>query len=256
MEWLPLSPVFLGLAGHATHFVVLPMLGAMLCLINACANGRRSLFFFSGLLFGIAFIMKQQGVFFGIFGGVWVLWNGWNRKPREARRLLSEVSVYSVGAIIPFGLVCLILWHAGVFHNFWFWTVEYARHYVGVVTWTEGLNNLKRGVHRIVVVHWPMAVLAAAGAVLLWWKRPVRGVEGLMTGFLAFSALAVCPDCTFASIIFCWRYRHFACSPVRASAWARAGWGQNPRCSGGSRRDLRRWRCSMRSPGSGTCFFR
>src|SRR5437870_1317641 len=29
--------------------------------------------FFSGLVFGLAFLMKQQGVFFGIFGGLYLL---------------------------------------------------------------------------------------------------------------------------------------------------------------------------------------
>jgi len=83
---LSLSPSVLGLAGHATHFVVLAALGGILVLLRACEadiTGPRSaargllsgypLFFLSGLLFGLAFLMKQHGLFFGLFGAVY-LW--------------------------------------------------------------------------------------------------------------------------------------------------------------------------------------
>ena len=37
------------------------------------------------------------------------------------------------GAVLPYLLICLWLWHAGVFEKFWFWTVTYARQYVGEI---------------------------------------------------------------------------------------------------------------------------
>jgi hypothetical protein len=79
------SPAVLGMAGHATHFVVLPALAGMLLLLKSQVSSPKSKvkkdfglwtldfgLFFSGLLFGLAFLMKQQGVFFGIFGLLYV----------------------------------------------------------------------------------------------------------------------------------------------------------------------------------------
>lgn len=80
---LSLSPSVLGLAAHATHFVVLAALGGTLVLLRACdaANGgQRPMvsgqlpFFLSGLLFGLAFLMKQHGLFFGLCGAIYLLW--------------------------------------------------------------------------------------------------------------------------------------------------------------------------------------
>ena len=74
---LSLSPSVLGLAGHATHFVVLAALGGTLALLHACPHTVQSpkdgldnpqtstlnyrLLAASGLLFGLAFLMKQHG---------------------------------------------------------------------------------------------------------------------------------------------------------------------------------------------------
>src|SRR5258706_7899840 len=87
---LSLSPSVLGLAGHATHFVVLPALAGTLALLRALdpspSPGIRpstlnpqpspdfGLLFTAGLLFGLAFLMKQHGVFFGVCGGLYLLW--------------------------------------------------------------------------------------------------------------------------------------------------------------------------------------
>lgn len=82
---LSLSPSVLGLAGHATHFVALFALGGILLLLYACpleptpasnlpAVSPRLLLFSSGLLLGLAFVMKQHGLFFALFGLGFLLW--------------------------------------------------------------------------------------------------------------------------------------------------------------------------------------
>jgi hypothetical protein len=94
---MSLSPSILGLAGHATHFVVLFALGGTLVLmwgleVRGQKPERESLIvaaLVSGLLFGLAFLMKQQGVFFGAFGLLYLLWlySDGRRSARAARGL-------------------------------------------------------------------------------------------------------------------------------------------------------------------------
>ena len=50
---LSLSPSVLGLAGHATHFVVLPVLGAAFLLLTQQNQLGRGRLFLSGLLMGL-----------------------------------------------------------------------------------------------------------------------------------------------------------------------------------------------------------
>jgi 4-amino-4-deoxy-L-arabinose transferase-like glycosyltransferase len=77
---LSASPSILGLAGHATHFVTLFALMGVLALLRALevrgpvVRGPVVPLFASGLMFGLAFVMKQHGIFFAVFGVVFLLW--------------------------------------------------------------------------------------------------------------------------------------------------------------------------------------
>src|SRR5438105_896959 len=77
---LSLSPAVLGFAAHATHFVMLPVLGGMLLLLNESNRPTFARLFASGLLFGTGLLMKQPGVFFVLFGALYLLSNDVRRK--------------------------------------------------------------------------------------------------------------------------------------------------------------------------------
>ena len=83
-----------------------PRWRACCCCCGAMESGRATAFFWSGVLFGVAFLMKQHGIFFAMFGAAWLLWKhpgGWMR---TARRL----AIFGAAAALPFALTCLILW--------------------------------------------------------------------------------------------------------------------------------------------------
>ena len=69
---LSLSPSVLGLAGHATHFVVLPVLGGAFLLLNQQNQLGRGRLFLSGLLMGLGLLMKQPALFFILFGAIYL----------------------------------------------------------------------------------------------------------------------------------------------------------------------------------------
>src|SRR5438874_4189263 len=70
---MSLSQAVLGLAAHATHFVVLFAVPAAWLLLKAVDTRKTSVLFASGLLFGLAFLMKQHGIVFVGFGGLLVI---------------------------------------------------------------------------------------------------------------------------------------------------------------------------------------
>ena len=70
---MSLSPGVLGLAGHATHLVTLAALGGLLLLLRARESRGGAGMFWSGLCFGLAFLCKQPGIYFGLFGFCLVL---------------------------------------------------------------------------------------------------------------------------------------------------------------------------------------
>jgi len=148
---LSLSPSVQGINAHATHFVVLAALGATLALLRAQERGHLAGFFWSGALFGLAFLMKQPGGAFVLFGFSIILWTAWRRPPPDWKTGGWRVAAYACGVAAPIVLTGLILWRAGVWDKFWFWTVTYARVHATALSLRDGMIRLAG---YIALVHW------------------------------------------------------------------------------------------------------
>jgi hypothetical protein len=92
---LSLSPSVLGLAGHATHFVMLPVLAGILVLLTLPKRGGLSQIFAGGLLFGLGLLTKQPALFFILFGALYVAFG----------KLCNFVSHYPTPARLAPGLL-------------------------------------------------------------------------------------------------------------------------------------------------------
>ncbi|MFZ3264588.1 MAG: glycosyltransferase family 39 protein [Terriglobales bacterium] len=178
-----------GLEGHATHFVVLPAVAGLLAMLTAIEHKKAWLFFLSGILLGMAFLMKQPGIFFAIFAGLYLLRSEWTR-PIRPKNLLTRFGLFALGVVIPYGLTCLILWRAGVFSRFWFWTFSYARHYGFTVG--RGLQELSQVFPLVAGPSALVWLMAAVGLTAFLSNAEARRHSGFCMGFLFFSFLAVC----------------------------------------------------------------
>jgi len=72
---MSVSPMVLGMAAHATQFVVLFAVSATWLLWEGMESDRPRTFFLSGLFYGLAFLMKQQGICFCFFATVYLIWH-------------------------------------------------------------------------------------------------------------------------------------------------------------------------------------
>jgi len=103
---LSVSPSVLGLAAHATNFVVLPVLGGILLLLKeqrVTASEPSQLkqlvrLFASGLLFGIGALMKQPALLFIPFAAIYIIWNDLKRR-LSLKRMLLRILIFGTGAV-------------------------------------------------------------------------------------------------------------------------------------------------------------
>jgi dolichyl-phosphate-mannose-protein mannosyltransferase len=205
---LSVSPGVLGFAGHATHFIVLPAVAGLLLLLKGIEEKSAGLLFGSGLLFGLAFLMKQPGVLFAAFAGLYLL----RTETRQAaslqeervewRGIASRFGLFSLGVVTPFLLTCLILWRTGVFGKFWFWTFTYARQYAAIVSLGDGWQLLSTTLPEVVKPALFLWILAGVGLTAFLWDKSIRAHATFVIGFFVCSFLAVCPGLYFREHYF------------------------------------------------------
>lgn len=212
---MSLSPDVLGLAGHATHYVVLPAVGGILLLLRAMETRAMKFHFVAGILFGLAFVMKQHGIFFGMFGGVFLIWervaprllgpgNGGLGSRRAPRRrageaialdwsaLFKELAVFCAGCLLPYLGVCLWLWLAGVFPQFWFWTVSYGSKYASGIPLVKASDVTSATLRAVVGPNLVFWLLPWVGALMMWWdKRLDENRRFLLTALFLFSLASI-----------------------------------------------------------------
>ena len=126
---LSIIPATIGLAAHATHFVVLPALAGILLLQNLDDNTSLMRIFGAGLFLGFAVLMKQSGAAFGIFAAVWMVRYEVSQRDRCWRRLTLRLGCLGLAGVLPLILTCSVLKVLGVFDRFWLWTFQYAGAY-------------------------------------------------------------------------------------------------------------------------------
>ncbi|OQY58527.1 MAG: hypothetical protein B6245_11415 [Desulfobacteraceae bacterium 4572_88] len=194
---LSVSQSVQGVFANAEHFVILPAVGGALLLLRGTEDERPCALFFSGLLMGTGFLMKQHGVAFMAFGSVYLLAKQLGRRPVNLRHLILQCALFSAGAVIPYGLTCLILALAGVFDKFWFWTVEYAMAYASQVppglAW-ELFSDRALRIGGSAPLIW---MLSGFGLIALFLNKQLRSKSFFIFIFAAFSFMAICPGFYF-----------------------------------------------------------
>jgi hypothetical protein len=192
---LSLSPWVAGLCGHATHFVVLPVLIGTAMLLRRSVNFVTNLA--AGALFGIAIVMKQPAALFLPFACVTI---AFSRKPWK--QVLSRIAIVLAGAFVPIALMALALAAAGTFARFKYWAIDYASAYGTLISPREGLRLLPYQLPQIIGGDWLIWILAVTGTLAAFAFRKLSLRRGTILAFVIFSVAAVCPGFYFREHYF------------------------------------------------------
>jgi hypothetical protein len=188
---MSVSPNLQGFAAHATHFVNLFVALGIFLFAKLDVNAKTRNTMLTGLMFGLAFVMKQQAVFFVLFGMLMVFWRARERKISW----MNSVIAFFAGAIIPYLLVLLVVYTAGTQEKFWFWTWSYAIKYAAGGSDPKALFEMSFTPmwHEFMLV-W---LLAAAGLIFVFFAPFSKMQKSFMLFFALFSFLSVCPGFYF-----------------------------------------------------------
>ncbi len=192
----------LGLSANAEHFVVLFVLLGCLSLLETLDKERSLFAFLAGLSFGACVLMKQHGAAFALFGFLCVLAGTFSAHRGRIKKPAMFALVYCAGVLVPFFVVCLWLWCAGVFGSFWFWTFTYARAYVTQIPLWVGAHIFYDQMGHITASSPALWLLAMLGLVSLLFDRNSKWKTGGVLLFLLLSFVSICPGFYFREHYF------------------------------------------------------
>lgn len=194
---ISLSPTLLGQAAHANHFVTFYMLAGF-CLLLLATDKRSNLYgLFAGILMGLAFLSKQPGLLFGLFGALAMAILLFKPRASSGQRPVSFLLVYGIGLALPVGFVMLAMWLEGVFDKFWFWTVLYPPVYGSRIPVTGAWAVFRASFPAVASVFTSLWIMAGLGAPALLFSPGETKSRVLAGLFLSFSILSCIPGFHF-----------------------------------------------------------
>ncbi len=194
--FLSVSPSVLGASAHATHFIVPLALGGIILLLKAIDQGKNWMLVTSGLLLGMAFLVKQHAIFFSIFA-ILFYFQRRIRSGKSKKEAAFGTGLLILSSAVPFLVCCAALYAAGVFPKFWFWTFSYARMYVSELPVSTALDGFLTFAPPV-IGGWNMIwAIAVFGLPAIYWDRKMRAHWDFWAGFALFSFLTICPGFFF-----------------------------------------------------------
>jgi hypothetical protein len=178
-----------GFSANSEHFVILFASAGLWLLLRGAELRERLTLAAAGACFAMAFLMKQHGVAFLLFGGLFLCGSEWGRRPRERNASVGRVGFFVGGAALVFLSAVAHIAVTGRLYDFYYWTWGYASQYASATPLGEGMRVLATQLPHVVMPMVFIWALAAAG-LFSALKRKENYLFGFLAGLLLLSFLA------------------------------------------------------------------
>lgn len=186
-----------GISANAEHFVILFALAGLLVMLRALDKNRLWGLFVAGVLLGISFTMKQHGLAFSAVVMLYLILDAVFQKPIPWRKLMKMELSFAAGIIAVVVCLCLMMIWLGVFKNFWFWTVDYARTYLSQRSFQAGYKEFIE-IFSFILKSSPLLwMMSGLGIICLASGKITKSKKTFLLLYAVFSFLSICPGLYF-----------------------------------------------------------
>ena len=199
---LAANTALFGLAGHATHFGAFFATAGLCLMWKSRQTARWQMAGAAGVMCGLATLTKQHAAIIGVWAFGVFAWESFLIKRAIGIRSFWNPAAFAIGAALPLGLCCLTLWCAGVFHQFWFWTVAYARQYVSIVSISDIGSQFWWSIRSMASEDFLLWLPCLAGFGMIWFDERLRQTRWWLLGFSLTSILTTVPGFYFRTHYF------------------------------------------------------
>jgi hypothetical protein len=201
------SWTLLGQAAHATHFVIFFALIGIFILLQSYKSNKKKLmkYLIAGFFFSLAFICKQPGLFFALFGVTIIIVKEFRITPLN--NLIKKLILFSLGFAVPVFIMMLYFYLFGDFDKFWFWTVKYLIKYNAQVPVSQAPSMFKMVVGSITfnytaVGYTALWIISLVGLPFIFLKKNTGQNRIILFSFYLASFLTILPGLYFRNHYF------------------------------------------------------
>jgi hypothetical protein len=179
-----------GFTIQSEHLVVFSVIGAMLSLFYFFEKKKVWSLILAGILFSIAFQIKQTSVFYGLFAGMLLLYKEYFVDRSGIKKLLLYASIFSAAVLFPILVDLFVIYQKGAWHDFHLWFFEIRKQYSSFIRFDRGVELFKGMFSAIFTDYKFFWIISFIGSISifftslsLWKKIAVAGfnVAGFIT---------------------------------------------------------------------------
>jgi 4-amino-4-deoxy-L-arabinose transferase-like glycosyltransferase len=166
---LLVSPTVFGFSATATQMVLPFTFGGFVLFEQGMRTSRIQSLFWSGICLGVAFLMKQPGVVFGLLAAMiwWPMRLRWQKHPEQSLPWREWVAL-GVGGVLPLCLTVLYFLVVGRFSAFYDATIIQPAQYMADVVIPSRFDLFKIGISNVTEGFWGVWVAALLGLGVVW----------------------------------------------------------------------------------------
>ncbi len=195
---LSMNPKLSGFTVQSEHGVAFFI--SMGIMFYAMSKQNKSWYWFllMGIALGSAFLVKTSAVFMGLWGGIIIVLEFIIvTKGKNFKNFLTNITLYSIGALSVIGFSFLLIISKGSLNDMIYWVFEYAGKYAGGITLETGLEYLKYTRKAIAENYMFFWLHCGAALILMWYKGVSNSNRIIGISLLLFSFATTVPGFYF-----------------------------------------------------------
>jgi 4-amino-4-deoxy-L-arabinose transferase-like glycosyltransferase len=198
---LSLTKGISGFSVQAEHMVVFFAIAGFWLLLKAFENDKWFSFLAAGAVIAMSLMIKQNGLFYLLLGGVILIVKYLSQKPLAIKKLFINGSIYSAGALALIGAFIFVIFMQHAIADMWKWVYVIPKSYTSQVKFSQGMQYFKGNFGRLYDANPVLLIISAFGFILAFFNDLPLYKKLFIILFPLFALVSITPGF--------WFYNHY-----------------------------------------------
>jgi 4-amino-4-deoxy-L-arabinose transferase-like glycosyltransferase len=194
---LSMNPFASGFTIQSEHLVICAAVAGFLSLLYFFDRKKVILLVASGVLFSIAFLLKQTSAFFGLFAGLLLVFKLYFTDKESLKKVVLYAFLFSAAAILPVAIDILQVYLIGAWSDFHLWFFDIRKQYSSFLSFSRGKELFLINWSFIFKDYGFLWIISILGSVTVFFTSLETWKKLAVAGFHLFAFATIIPGYHF-----------------------------------------------------------